>query len=164
MRIRQHDPVALAFFLARLKSHLRITSNDLDDELLAKLFAAVENAEHFIGRIILKSTLIDTMPFASTVALSRPLISVDGLKVDGNTVDLTGCLVDVFAGTVSLPQSVTGSAVTVTYTAGMIQPPADIVNAILLIASSLFSNPMDSVETLPKASMRLLRPHRNYGM
>ena len=44
------------------------------------------------------------------------------------------------------------------------QIPADIVSAILLIASSLFSNPMDSVETLPKASSKLLRPYRNYEL
>ena len=164
MRMRQHDAAALAFFLSQLKSHLRITSNDLDSELMAKLFAAVENAEHFIGRIILKSTLVDMVPFSSTVALSRPLIQVDGLEVDGDPVSLDDVCVDIFAGTVCLPPSLTGKAVKVTYQAGMVQPPADVVNAVLLIASSLFSNPMDSVETLPKASMRLLRPHRNYGM
>lgn len=150
--------------MSRLKSHLRITANDLDGELMAKLLAAVENAEHFIGRIILKSDLIDTIPFSSIVTLSRPLIQVDGIEVDGTQVDMNEVEVDVFTGTVSLPSSVNGKAMKVTYEAGMVQPPADIVNAILLIASSLFSNPMDSVENLPKASMRLLRPHRNYGM
>ena len=164
MRIRNHDAAALAFFMSRLKSHLRITANDLDGELMAKLLAAVENAEHFIGRIILKSDLIDTIPFSSIVTLSRPLIQVDGIEVDGTQVDMNEVEVDVFTGTVSLPSSVNGKAMKVTYEAGMVQPPADIVNAILLIASSLFSNPMDSVENLPKASMRLLRPHRNYGM
>ena len=150
--------------MGRLKSHLRITSGDLDDELLAKLAAAIENSEHFIGRIILKSTLIDTIPYSSTVALCRPLIQVDGMKVDGTAVNMEEVKVDVFAGTATLPQSVTGESVEVTYEAGMPQPPADIVNAVLLLAASLFSNPLDSVETLPRASMRLLRPHRNYGM
>jgi hypothetical protein len=161
-RIRLHDPDALSFLMGALRSHLRITADDLDAELMAKLKAAVENAERFIGRVILKSTLIETFPFSRIVHLSRPLLSVDGLEVDGTTVQ--GSETDVFAGTVTLPEGVEGQAVKVTYTAGMEQIPADVVNAILLIASSLFSNPMDSVETLPKASTRLLRPHRGYGL
>lgn len=164
MRIRQHDATALAFFMKRLKSHLRITANDLDDELMAKLCAAIDNAEHFIGRIILKSTLIDTIPFSSVVTLSRPLLSVDGIEVDDTDVDLAEVDVDVFAGTVSLPSTVEGTAVKVTYQAGMVQPPADIVQAILLLASFYFTDPMDSVDERHRASMRLLRPHRHYGM
>lgn len=164
MRIRQHDATALAFFLKRLKSHLRISANDLDDELVAKLCAAIDFAEHHIGRIILKSTLIDTIPFSPVVTLSRPLLSVDGIEVDGTSVSTESCEADVFAGTVSLPQAVQGKAVKVTYEAGMVQPPADIVEAILLVAAYQFTNPMDSVDQLQRASMRLLRPHRNYGM
>ena len=164
MRIRQHDETALAFLLNKLKSHLRITANDLDDELCAKLCAAIDQAEHHIGRIILKSTLIDTIPFSSVVTLSRPLLSVDGIEVDDTDVDLAEVDVDVFAGTVSLPSTVEGNAVKVTYQAGMVQPPADIVQAILLLASFYFTDPMDSVDERHRASMRLLRPHRHYGM
>ena len=152
MRRREIDTVQLAFCLGRLKSHLRITSNDLDGELMNKLTAAIDSAEHFIGRVIPLSTITETLPFSSVVPLSRPLVSVDGIEVD------------VFTGTVSFPDETDGKAVKVVYNAGMGQIPADIVSAILLIASSLFSNPMDSVETLPKASSRLLRPYRNYEL
>jgi len=164
MRKREIDTTQLAFMLNKLKSHLRITSNDLDDELMAKLCAAIDSAEHQIGRVIPLSTITDTKPFSSIVALSRPLVSVDGIKVDDTTLSDDHYTVDVFAGTVSFDESVEGSAVKVTYAAGKEQIPADIVNAILLIASSLFANPMDSVETLPKASSRLLRPYRNYEL
>ncbi|MBR4756664.1 MAG: phage gp6-like head-tail connector protein [Bacteroidales bacterium] len=164
MRKRDIDSTQLAFCLGRLKSHLRITSNDLDGELVNKLVAAFDSAEHQIGRVIPLSTITDTLPLSETVALGRPLISVDGIRVDGTTVDVSGCEVDVFAGTVTLPEDTEGKAVEVTYQAGMQQIPADLVAAILLIASSLFSNPMDSVETLPKASSRLLRPYRNYEL
>ena len=150
--------------LNRLKSHLRITANDLDDELMAKLCAAVDFAEHHIGRIILKSTITDTIPFSSIVALSRPLISVDGVKVDGTSVSMESCEVDVFAGTVTLPQAVQGTVVEVIYQSGIVQVPADMVEAILLVASYQFTNPMDSVDERQRASMRLLRPYRNYGM
>lgn len=162
MGTREHDATALSFFLGRLKSHLRITSDDLDGELMAKLTAAIDSAEHYIGRVILLSNFVDVLPFSSKVALSRPLISVDGVKVDDTeTSDFTK---DIFTGTLFFPEDMTGYAVEVSYTAGMRQVPSDIVNAILLMASSLFANPMDSVETLPKASQLLLRPHRTYDL
>ncbi len=129
---------------------------------MAKLKAAIDSAEHYIGRIILESSINDTLPFSSKVALSRPLISVDGVEVDdAETSDFT---TDIFTGTLLFPEDMSGHAVEVSYTAGMGQIPSDIVSAILLMASSLFANPMDSVETLPKASQMLLRPHRTYDL
>ncbi|NLZ20297.1 MAG: hypothetical protein GXY24_08600, partial [Bacteroidales bacterium] len=38
----------------------------------------------------------------------------------------------------------------------------DIKAAVLLHAAALFNNPVDSVETLPKASSRLLDPYRTW--
>lgn len=148
--------------MSKLKSHLRVTADDLDAELMAKLTAAIDSAEHYIGRIILESSIKDTLPFSSKVALSRPLISVDGVEVDG--VETSDFTTDIFTGLLLFPDDMTGHAVEVNYTAGMSQIPPDIVNAILLMASSLFANPMDSVETLPKASQMLLRPHRTYDL
>lgn len=162
MRTRTYDTSELAFLLSKLKSHLRITADDLDDELMAKLKAAIDSAEHYIGRIILESSIKDTLPFSSKVALGRPLISVDGVEVDG--VETSDFTTDIFTGLLLFPDDMTGHAVEVTYTAGMGQIPSDIVSAILLMASSLFANPMDSVETLPKASQMLLRPHRTYDL
>ena len=164
MRKREIDTTQLACMLNKLKSHLRITSNDLDDELMAKLCAAIDSAEHQIGRVIPLSTITETLSFSQIVSLSRPLVSVDGIKVDDTTVSDDHYTVNVFTGTVTLDETVEGEAMRVTYEAGMEQIPADMVNAILLIASSLFANPMDSVETLPKASSRLLRPYRNYEL
>ena len=150
--------------LRSLKSHLRITANDLNEELMAKLTASIDSAEHFIGKIILKSDFIDTIPFSSKVALSRPLISVDGVKVDDTAVLDDAYEVDMFTATITFSDQIDGKAVNVEYAAGMEQVPSDIVNAILLMASSLFANPMDSVETLPKASSMLLRPYRTYEL
>ena len=115
MRRREIDTVQLAFCLGRLKSHLRITSNDLDGELMNKLTAAIDSAEHFIGRVIPLSTITETLPFSSVVPLSRPLVSVDGLEVDGTSMDLGTCEVDVFTGTVTLPDDAEGKAVEVVY-------------------------------------------------
>jgi hypothetical protein len=162
MGAREIDPAVLDRLLGRLKAHLRVTASDLDGELRGKLRAAIGVAEHRIGRVIPLTEVTDTLPFSQTLTLSRPLVSVDGVKVDGVAVE--GWEADTFTGTVTLPEGTGGASVTVTYTAGMPQIPDDIVSAILLVASSLFSNPMDSVETLPKASARLLRPYRNYGL
>lgn len=164
MRERQTDPAGMARLLERLKSHLRITSDDLDVELTGKMLAAVEACEHRIGRVILRSTFTETLHLTPIVSLPRPLLSVDGVEVDGIPVEAGGYTVDLLDGTLTLPEETEGKTVTVTYSSGMIQIPADITHAILLFASSLFANPMDTVENLPRASARLLRPYRTYGL
>ena len=40
--------------LQEFKRHIRMTSDDLDAELYAKLLAAVRHAEHHIGKVILR--------------------------------------------------------------------------------------------------------------
>ncbi len=164
MWTRETDAVATDMLLGRLKSHLRITANDLDDELSGKLLAAVDASEHRIGRVVLLSTFTDTLEFDSSINLPRPLVSVTSAEVDGTAIDLSDCTIDTLAGTLTFPDDTEGSAVEVTYTAGMQQIPADIIHAIMLFAASLFANPMDTVENLPRASARLLRPYRNYGL
>ena len=164
MWTRETDADATEMLLGRLKSHLRITANDLDDELGGKLLAAVEAAEHRIGRVILLSTFTDTIAFDSSINLQRPLVSVVSAEVDGSAIALANCSIDTLAGTITFPDGTEGSAVNVTYKAGMQQIPADIIHAIMLFAASLFANPMDTVENLPRASARLLRPYRNYGL
>lgn len=164
MRERQTDPAGMAKLLERLKGHLRITSDDLDGELTGKMLAAVEACEHRIGRVILRSTFTETLHLTPIVSLPRPLISVDGVEVDGVPLEVASCEVDLLDGTLTLPEETEGQTVTVTYESGMIQIPADITHAILLFAASLFANPMDTVENLPRASSRLLRPYRTYGL
>lgn len=164
MWTRETDADATEMLLGMLKSHLRITANDLDDELSGKLLAAVDAAEHRIGRVILLSTFTDTIAFDSSINLPRPLVSVESVEVDGSAVDLADCALDILGGTITFPEGMEGSAANVTYKAGMQQIPADIIHAIMLFAASLFANPMDTVENLPRASARLLRPYRNYGL
>lgn len=164
MRTRETDPTVMARLLDRLKSHLRITADDLDGELTGKMLAATEACEHRIGKVILRSSFTETLHLSHIVSLPRPLLSVDGVEVDGVPVEVASCEVDLLDGTLTLPEETEGKTVTVTYSSGMIQIPADITHAILLFASSLFANPMDTVENLPRASARLLRPYRTYGL
>ena len=146
--------------LNEFKSHIRMTSSDLDAELYAKLMAAVRHAEHHIGKVILRSQFVTTVPFAATLTLKAPDIVVEGLEVDGTAV--TGWTLS--GRVLNLPPNVTGTTMTVTYDAGYECIPPDMKAAILMHAASLFNNPTDSVETLAKASQNLLRPYRSWGL
>jgi hypothetical protein len=146
--------------LQEFKRHIRMTSNDLDAELRAKLRAAVRHAEHHIGKVILRSEFVTTVPFASSLTLKAPNPVVESLEVDGTEV--TGYGLD--GRVLSVPQGVSGEQMTVTYEAGYECIPDDMKAAILMHAASLFNNPTDSVEVLTKASQNLLRPYRSWGL
>lgn len=144
--------------LQEFKRHIRMTSDDLDAELYQKMLAAVYHAEHHIGKVILRSEFIETVPFASSFILKVPNPVVEGLEVDGEETsgyDQDGKTLHVYGS---------GSRMTVTYEAGYETIPYDMKAAILMHAASLFNNPTDSVETLAKASQNLLRPYRSWGL
>ena len=146
--------------LQEFKRHIRMTSDDLDAELRAKLRAAVRHAEHHIGKVILRSEFVTTVPFASSLTLKAPNPVVESLEVDG--AEVTGYGLD--GRVLSVPQGVSGEQMTVTYEAGYECIPDDMKAAILMHAASLFNNPTDSVEVLTKASQNLLRPYRSWGL
>ena len=144
--------------LEDFKKHLRLTSDDLDDALQMYLLAAVNAAEHHIGKVIALSDFSYTGPLVS-LSCRTPLREVAEVKVDGAEVGY-----DVRDGVLTLAEGVSGDVMTVRYTSGMNQVPFDIKAAIMLMAAKLFNNPVDSVETLPSQAKNLLRPYRSYGM
>jgi len=144
--------------LQEFKRHIRMTSDDLDAELHAKLMAAVVHAEHHIGKVILRSRFVATVPFASLFVLKVPGPVVESLEVDGEPVT------DYSVDGRTLHVKGEGTSMTVTYEAGYECIPPDMKAAILMHAASLFNNPTDSVETLTKASQNLLRPYRSWGL
>ena len=160
MTERTFVSMAATGLLQEFKRHIRMTSDDLDAELNAKLLAAVRHAEHHIGKVILRSEFVTTVPFASTLTLKVPGPVVESLEVDG--VRIVGWYVD--GNTLYLPSTITGTNMTVTYEAGYECIPYDMKAAILMHAASLFNNPTDSVEVLTKASQNLLRPYRSWGL
>ena len=144
--------------LQEFKRHIRMTSDDLDAELYAKLLAAVRHAEHHIGKVILRSEFVETVPSASSFILKVPSPVVESLEVDGEEshgYDQDGKTLHVYGS---------GTSMKVTYEAGYESIPWDMKAAILMHAASLFNNPTDSVETLAKASQNLLRPYRSWGL
>lgn len=146
--------------LDEFKTHIRMTSYDLDDDLRLKLLAAIRSAEHYIGMVIAQSVFTYTGDYAKTLTLEAPVSGVTRVKVDGVVLSdaewsLSGNVLTVLTE---------GTTMEVTYTAGMASVDPDIKAAILLHAAALFNNPVDSVEMLPKASTRLLDPYRTWGV
>lgn len=146
--------------LAEFKSHIRLTTSDMDTDLQLKLQAAIRSAEHYIGQVIAQSVFTYTGDYVKTLTLEAPVIGVTGAKVDGVALSdgawsLSGNVLTVLTE---------GASMEVTYTAGMASVDPDIKAAILLHAAALFNNPVDSVEVLPKASTRLLDPYRTWGV
>lgn len=146
--------------LDEFKTHIRMTSYDLDDDLRLKLLAAIRSAEHYIGTVIAQSVFTYTGDYAKTLTLEAPVSGVTRVKVDGVVLSdaewsLSGNVLTVLTE---------GTTMEVTYAAGMASVDPDIKAAILLHAAALFNNPVDSVEVLPKASTRLLDPYRTWGV
>ena len=148
--------------LEDLKRHLRITSDDLDGTLEMYLRAAIESAEHHIGRTIALSEYTYSGWFTRSFEMQPPFRRVVRVEVDG--VQLTEDEYRIDRRTILLSPEVMGESLLVTYEAGIASVPFDMKAAILLSASKLFSNPVDSVESLPSVAKNLLRPYRSYGM
>ena len=130
--------------LGEFRNHIRLTTTEMDADLMSKLKAASASAEHVIGEIIALSdfTLADTFSHSVTFP-ERPFVGVRSVKVDGQEVPQASWTVN--GSTLTFADDVEGAA-------------------ILLHAAALFNNPVDSVETLPKASFNLLRPYRNWEL
>ena len=153
---------ALQPSLEDFKRHLRITSDDLNETLEMYLLAALEAAEHHIGKVISASEFCYSGWFVRSFELAIPFRKIVKIEVDGK--ELTEEDYSIDKRTLLLSPEIKGESLLVTYQAGMVSVPFDIKAAILLSASKLFNNPVDSVESLPSVAKNLLRPYRSYGM
>ena len=148
--------------LTEFKRHLRITSFDLDNELEAKLKAAINMAEHEISTVISVSKFTLTQEFANTISLRYPVTEVTSVKVDGNTLDAQKY--SFTENSLAIASDVEGENVEVVYSAGITVAPDDIKAAVLLMGASIFNNPVDRPEERDRTTARnLLRPYRNWG-
>lgn len=149
--------------LAEFKRHLRITANDLDDELTAKLKAAINMAEHEISTVISVSTFTLSQEFHHSIPLRYPTTGVTSVKVDGESVDSSKY--SFTQDGLTIASDVEGGSVEVVYTAGLTASPDDIKAAVLLMGASIFNNPVDRPEERDRTTARnLLRPYRKWGM
>ena len=145
--------------LVELKDNLRLDRGFemYDQDLSIKLAAAIQHAEAFIGRD-LGQTPVYSYPYSPEAAIALDfalrivLVMVDGVALDPDEWEYSGGILKI-SGTHSDTDSV---EVFTEY-------KSDIKIAVLMHASSLWLNPADSVETLPKSSTNLLSQYRQYG-
>lgn len=146
--------------LQDLKQNLRIDPNIevFDADLMMKLRAAIAFAESFINRDLCRVPVI-SYPYAREAELNLdPALHIVKVAIGGQDLPLSGW--SYAGGTLSLyGDSYAADAVVEVDT----EWRNDIAVAVLMHASSLWLNPADSVETLPKASRNLLSQYRTYA-
>lgn len=148
-----------AELLTGLKKHLRIAVNDFDSELDLLLESAIETAERETGCVFLPSefvisdkTIIDTRGYYP--AFEATSVKIDDVVVDVEAAHISGGRVYVVADE--------GSDIKVTFDAGYTILPAPVKVAIYMMAGAWWQKPVDSVETMPKASTNLLKNYRRW--
>lgn len=150
--------------LIDFKRHIRVTATDMDATLKLNLSAAVRSAEHYVGMVIVQSRFVFEDSFRQTVILPVvPVMQVSKVTVDGTDLEESEWRLKD-GRIIRIDDSVHGEMISVDFVAGSARIEPDIEAAILLHAAALFSNPVDSVEALPKASTRLLDPYRRWGI
>lgn len=161
--MEERNYLELQGLLGEFRNHLRITSNDLDAELLNKLKSAINSAEHETSQVIAASQFTTNESFFASIKLRWPVREVASVKVDGVVLDPSSYTVG--ERTVVFNSDVEGSRVEVVYTAGLKQIPDDMKAAIFLLGGSLFNNPTDRPEERDRTTARnLLRPYRSWGL
>lgn len=152
---------SLPVSLDKLKEHLHITTTDFDESLDTYLKAAILSCENYINGMIWVSEVSYVSNFSNIIPISDdPIISVNSVKVDGNEINTNSYSLQ--NGKLYINSDVQGSKIEYTLKVGYEQVPEPIQVAILLQASKMFTNPVDSVETLPKASQGLLNAYKNW--
>lgn len=147
--------------LEDIKRHLRVTSDDLNESLDMYLRAAIESAEHHIGKVIAASRFTYEGWFVRSFDMLTPFRKVVSVEVDGDVLSAEDYAVD--NRTLLIAPNINGNKIKVVYEAGLQSVPFDMKAAILLTAAKLFNNPVDSVESLPSVAKNLLRPYRTWG-
>jgi len=146
--------------IAELKTNLRIVDDEsFDSELRLKLNAAVTSASKFIGHDLTTIEQFSCAYASDVIEFKLPTV-YRICQIEIGTRILTrsewaygGDKLHIYVTDPSfIGQDV---KISVNYN-------DDIKIAVLMHASSLFENPVDFVEQLPKASQNLLRPYR-YG-
>ncbi len=148
-----------ADLLVLLKKHLRITVSDFDSELELLIESAIEIAERETGCMFLPSEFKITSKSIIDVFGYYPVFEATSLKIDGVESDIEE--VQISGGKVSV-QTDEGREIEVTFDAGYTVFPAPVKVAIFLMAGAWWQKPIDSVETLPKASTNLLKNYRRW--
>lgn len=163
MKIIKQTPKAEPLNLEEVKLHLRINPGDTseDIDILAPLISAArEYCENYCGKSLAEQTITVYPEVSGTVTLPRgPVISVDSVTVDGETVEYTA---DVRRGTVTVNKP----GAVITYTAGYEEIPYLVRQAMLLLIGHWYTNReaviQGSTSTVNMAVKTMLNQHRGW--
>lgn len=171
--------------LADTKAHLNITSTSYDAELPRYLDAATDLCESYVGRPLRRRTFSESYDGGTAAIILRntPVLRAV-VTVDGTAY--TDFVLDDVNGVIWYDSTMTGvwpfgrRVVSVSYSAGYDDPPADVVQAVLEATRHLWTtqrgamsarNPLGGDEyatgsgwSLPRRVMELLEPYRVLGI
>lgn len=156
------DTYEVLHMLQHFKEHLRITSDDQDADLRAKLMSALTSVGHDVHRVLLQSTVtasgIMTSGGSMRLTLRGPVremvsVSVDGAALGSDKYTLSGNRLTINA-------AFENALVEVVYKAGYQQMPSDMWEAVCLRGAGAYANPIDSVQERLRASDILIRSYR----
>lgn len=143
--------------LPAVKTQLNITADTYDSDLTAYLAAVDAIVERHTGNLVTSQDFTETLVLDSwtnrLIVTQRPATAVSSIAdQDGNAYDLTDVVVRS-SGVIVLPTRVFG-IYEVTYTAGMAEPPANYIQAGLIIFQHLWKTRQGptarpSTQTLP---------------
>lgn len=146
MVITRQPPAVEPLSLEEVKLHLRNNPGDTseDKDIIAPLISAArEYCENYCGKSFAEQSITAYPEVSGTVTLPRgPVISVDSVTVDGETVEYT---TDVRRGTVTLNKP--GAAIT--YTAGYEEVPCLVRQAMLLLIGHWYANREATAQSTP---------------
>ena len=157
------DNCALTELLGYFKQHLRITSNDADADLMAKLRSALTSVGNDINRIMGSSVVTATAKVSSTageirLTLRGPVRGLVAIYVDDEPVDES--LYSISGNRLRIAGDYIDVIVKVVYRAGYETIPADLWDAVCLRGAGSYANPLDSIQERRRASDVLIRAYR----
>ena len=150
--------------LGYFKQHIRITSDDADGDLQAKLQSALTSVGHDVHRVLVASTVTATAVTSSEAGVIRltlrgPVREIVSVSVNGAVI-AEGEGYDIRGNRLTVKGDFSDAVVEVTYKAGYRAIPPDMWEAVCLRGAGSYANPLDTVQERQRASDVLLRSYR----
>ncbi len=175
------DVLPVDAFKAHLHMGTSFAESDLQDEVLeAYLRAAIAAVEARSGRVLLRKHYVWSLTrwrdAARQVLPVRPVVDVTELRMVDGAGDESAADVDSYrfvpddicpaveAVGMLLPPVPVGGSVDVMFEAGFgavwAEIPADLAQAVLIVAANAYENRSGTSEAMPMAALSLIEPYR----
>lgn len=139
----------------RVKANLRLQDSSFDEIIAEYIASATASAEQLTGVVL--NTSIFTITGTYEGAYRMPIAPINEVTAKCGDEEVE-CKLN--GGVLTLPSECLGRQVIIQVNAGYPEAPADVRMAIILKASALFLNPVDSADSYTKASDNILKNYR----